>query len=184
MHALLLLLIGCGETDPGLSDDTGTTAEPVDLSEIDGDSLPQGAAPCREPVLADVVYTIDGDTIVVDAGSGEETVRFIGVDTPEVGWDGGQSECYALEAQAFIRDLLEGGQVWLTFDSTCADMYDRTLAYVHTGATDQDFVERQLLRGGYAFDFPWSGTDTFAQTFADDAAYAESHEEGMWGLCD
>ena len=184
MRVLLPLLIGCEKPIPNLQADSGTPdTVVVPLSDIDGSSLPQGPSPCRQPVLADVLYAIDGDTIAVDAGSGEETVRMIGVDTPEVGWDGEQSDCYALEAKAFAEDRLEGGQVWLTFDSSCADTYGRTLAYLHLGASDQDFFQRQLLRGGYAHDLPWSGTNTYADTFAGDVAYAQSSGEGMWGLC-
>ena len=156
----------------------------ADLVDIDAETLPQGESPCRTPELAYVHTAIDGDTIHVDTSLGEESIRLIGVDTPEVGWGGDASDCYALEAQAFAQNVLEGSEVWLTFDGTCTDLYDRTLAYIHQGSGDQDFFQRRLLRGGYAWDFPWEGTDTFADTFAQDAWHAESNGEGLWELCD
>ena len=185
MHISLILLVGCMKTVPGSDSGAASTdTAAVDLSGIDPDTLPQGTSPCRQPELVSVHTVIDGDTVHVDSSQGEESIRMIGVDTPEVGWDGAPSDCYALEAQSFARDVLEGSEVWLTFDSSCTDLYDRTLAYIHKGSGDQDFFQRRLLRGGYARDFPWEGTDTFEDTFSQDAWYAESNGEGLWGLCD
>ena len=185
---LLFLLVGCVKTVPGLTSDTGAShtsdTDPVDLSTIDPDTLPQGDSPCREPELVWVYAVIDGDTVHVDSSQGEESIRMIGVDAPEVGWDGAPSDCYGLEAQVFSRNTLEDQEVWLTFDGTCTDLYDRSLAYIHLGSGDQDFFQRRLLRGGYAWDYPWSGTDTFEDTFAEDAFSAEASGEGLWGLCD
>lgn len=177
---LTLLLLACtAGTDSG-TPEADTKSE---LFNIDPDTLPQGESPCREPELVFVYDVIDGDTIHVSSSQGTESIRMIGVDTPEIGWNGDPSDCYAQEAQAFTRDLLEDKQAWLTFDGTCTDAYDRTLAYVHIGSGDQDFFERLLLRGGYGRDFPWSGTDTFEDTFAQDAWHAESEGAGLWGAC-
>ncbi|MFT5683945.1 MAG: micrococcal nuclease [Myxococcota bacterium] len=178
---MLPLLLACTGTDPGTVDTQD--AESIDIADIDPDTLPEGDSPCREPELVFVYAAIDGDTIHVDSSLGEESIRMIGVDTPEVGWNGDPSDCYGQEAQAFTRNALEDTEVWLTFDGTCTDIYDRTLAYVHVGSGDQDFFERQLLRGGYGWDYPWSGTDTFEDTFAQDAWHAESEGEGLWSTC-
>ena len=180
--SFFLLLMACETTRLDTGPATSDTAA-VDLADLDADALPQGAAPCRAPERVWVHTVIDGDTVHVDSSQGEESIRLIGVNTPEVGWDGDPSDCYGLEAQAFAREALEGTEVWLTFDSACTDLYERTLAYVHQGSGEQDFFQRQLLRGGYAWDFPWEGTDTFEATFAQDAWFAESNGEGLWGLC-
>jgi len=181
MLTLLLLSCASNDADSGVSD--STTAVPTELSTIDPDTLPQGDNPCRPPELVFVYDAIDGDTIHVSSSKGTESIRLIGVDTPEVGWNGEPSDCYGQEAQAFTRELLEDKQVWLTFDGSCTDAYDRTLAYVHVGNGDQDFFERQLLRRGYGTAFPWSGTDTFEDTFADDESQAMSEGAGLWSAC-
>ena len=183
MHLLLLSLAGCVKTASGPDTEPADTAG-VALADLDPDTLPQGTSPCRAPELVYVHTAIDGDTVHVDTTQGEESIRLIGVDTPEVGWGGDPSDCYGLEAQAFAQDALEGSEVWLTFDSACTDLYDRTLAYIHQGSGEQDFFQRRLLRGGYGRDFPWEGTDTFQDTFSQDAWYAQSNGEGLWGLCD
>ena len=183
MSMFLILLAGCEAPETVPESDTADDTDTIDLSTINPDDLPQGINPCRQPELVWVYAAIDGDTIHIDSSLGEESIRMIGVDTPEVGWDGDQSECYALEAQAFTREMLEDREVWLTFDGTCTDLYDRSLAYVHIGTNDQDFFQRQLLRDGYGWDYPWDGTDTFEQTFAQDASHAQESEAGWWGLC-
>jgi micrococcal nuclease len=186
MLSLLSLLSACDShagSDSG-APSTDTDTDTVDLSTIDPDSLPQGSSPCRQPELVFVYAAIDGDTIHVDSSRGEESIRMIGLDTPEVGWNGDSSECYGLEAQAYTRDALEDGEVWLTFDNNCTDMYDRTLAYVHVGSGQQDFFQRQLLRGGYGRAYPWEDTATFEDTFAQDELHAQSEGLGLWGLCD
>jgi len=150
-----------------------------DLSWVDPDNLPSGDNPCREPIRMRVNYVVDGDTFFADGDNGEEKVRIIGVNTPELHDD----ECYAAEAKTFLTQLISGKWVWLTFDRDCTDYYERTLAYVHVGTGEMDFVERQLLRGGYAQDFPFENTDTFAALFAMDEATARDDNVGGWGAC-
>ena len=158
------------------SAETGEITED-DLSWVDPISLPAGSNPCREPTRVKVNYVADGDTIFVSDGA--EKVRIIGIDTPELGDD----ECFAQEAKDFLSDLIQDRWIWLTFDRDCLDVYDRTLAYVHLGPSEMDFVERQLLRGGYAQDFPFDNTDTFADLFAADEATARADNIGGWSVC-
>ena len=162
------------------AEDTETTEEIDDLSWVDPNSLPAGERPCREPVRLKVTYVADGDTFFADGDDGEEKIRIIGVDTPEMQDD----ECYAQEAKNFLNGMIGSRWVWLTFDEDCTDVYDRTLAYVHVGTGEMDFVERQLLRGGYARSFPFSGTDTFQALFAADEAEAEASNKGGWDACE
>ena len=80
------------------------------------------------------------------------------MDTPRIS----SGDCYAQEAKSFLIEKLFGKWVWLTFDGNCYDFYDRT---VHLGTNEQDFIERQLLLGGYAQAFPFDDTDTFEDLF-------------------
>ena len=80
---------------------------------------------------------IDGDTIRLTGG---EVVRYIGIDTPEVG------EPFYEEARARNMELVGGGRVRV---EVCAeeprDRYGRTLAWVYT---DGVFVNGRLLAEG------------------------------------
>ncbi|MBM74325.1 MAG: hypothetical protein CMK59_02895 [Proteobacteria bacterium] len=160
------------------------SAEPVDpISLIDSTLLPAADQPCREPILVDVDYVIDGDTFNAQGSVREERVRVIGVNTPELGYDGDQDECYAQEAKSKLEDLIAHRKVWLTFDQTCVDFYDRTLAYVHVGLAEQDFVQRTLLRQGFGRAFPFEDTPAFQDLFEADESIAQQNNSGGWEAC-
>ena len=46
--------------------------------------------------------------------------------------------------------MVKGKQVWLTFDAECEDHFGRTLAYVHTSVEVNGFIQRLMLRDGWA----------------------------------
>jgi micrococcal nuclease len=170
--------------------ETGTNTEPTAGEErdalvesLDAGQLPAGDNPCRSPMLLRVNHVVDGDTFYGTGDNGEEKVRVIGINTPEIGYDGDPSDCYALEAQSKARSLLNGRLVWLTFDSVCEDYYERTLAYVHFGVGEQGFFERVMLQGGFAKAFPFDDTNTFMDVFDQDESQAEASEVGAWGDC-
>ncbi len=190
-----LCVLGCtgsdGETGAsvttGAATTTGsgsTTSLPTDsLDDIDPSTLPAGDSPCREPELATVYDVIDGDTARMETSEGDRSVRFIGIDTTEIGYDGEPSECYAEEARDLVISMLEDRRVWLTFDAECEDDYDRWLAYIHTGTSSQGFVQRGLLQGGYAYAFPYHPNTTFEDSFDADEAAARDAGAGLWGAC-
>ena len=105
---------------------------------IDSAQLPASAQACREPILVEVQYVIDGDTFHVRGPAGEERVRTIGINTPELGYDGDPDDCYAEEAKLKLEELIGGKSIWLSFDETCADAYDRTLAIRERGTFKAD----------------------------------------------
>ena len=49
--------------------------------------------------------------------------------------------------------------------------------------TIRDFVERQLLLGGYARAYPFDDTDTFENLFAQDELTARENGVGGWSSC-
>ncbi len=170
--------------DPPESTEPLDTAEPPDpLDEIDPSTLPAGASPCRAPVKGRVVEVIDGDTVKVETGRGVERVRLIGIDTPEVDHSGPDDDCFGEEAKAFVTATINNKSVWLTFDQECEDAYDRTLAYLHRGTEDNDFIQRLLLQGGWATVFRVAPNVTFHETFLSDAATASASDLGLWGEC-
>lgn len=91
-----------------------------------------------------VKKVIDGDTIQLESG---ETVRYIGVDAPELYTKEGGSEFFAKEAARFNKKLVLMKKVRLEFDAEKQDSHGRTLAYVFVKNT---FVNAELVRQGYA----------------------------------
>src|SRR5215218_9248099 len=96
-----------------------------------------------------VARVVDGDTIRVELPSGEEAVRYIGIDTPESVKPGAPVECFAKRASAFNERLVAGERVRLVRDVEERDRYGRLLAYVYR-QRDGLFVNAELVRGGYA----------------------------------
>lgn len=90
---------------------------------------------------------VDGDTIHVRIGGAVEKVRYIGVNTPEVGHPRRGEEPGGREALALNRRLVGGKAVRLELDVQARDRYGRLLAYVWVGDT---MVNAELLRLGYA----------------------------------
>lgn len=94
---------------------------------------------------ATVRFVIDGDTLDLEDG---RRVRLLGIDAPEMGFDGGTAEPLALQSTDWLKDRVEGRRVQLRIDSPKLDRYKRTLAWVFD---DQGrLVNRDILLDGYA----------------------------------
>ena len=145
-----------------------------------GGSEPGGATPRGASVDARVVRVVDGDTIYVDLGGGEQYVRYIGIDTPETVKPGTPVQCFGPRAHAFNERLVEGRRVRLVFDRERRDVYGRLLAYVYAGGR---LVNAELVRRGYARTLTIAPNDAHAGLFHRLAAAAGRAGLGLWGAC-
>jgi endonuclease YncB( thermonuclease family) len=93
-------------------------------------------------VAARLAKVVDGDTIDVLIAGQAETVRYIGVDTPERGQPGHQA---ATDANAA---LLGAGDLYLVADVSDRDRYGRLLRYVYT--PDGVMVNQMLVAQDWA----------------------------------
>ena len=125
---------------------------------------------------------VDGDTLVVDRGRGDERLRYIGVDTPESVKPDTPVEFMAREAGAANAALVEGRTVVLERDVSEADRYGRLLRYVWIVDGDAwRLVNLELVRAGYAQvatyppDVRWTDVFRAAERVARDAGL------GLWG---
>jgi micrococcal nuclease len=138
--------------------------------------------------LATVVKIVDGDTIRIKAGGQEETVRLIGIDTPETHKPGVKVECGGKQASANMTKLAPAGaRVKLTRDPTqdSTDRYGRTLAYVDVvyGGKRKSLQLSQVRAGWaevYVYDSkPFTRVDNFR---AAERSAKRAHR-GVWGSC-
>ncbi|WP_010612021.1 thermonuclease family protein [Halococcus hamelinensis] len=173
---LLVVLAGCS----GL---TGPTTSSGPVGSNDGTSW-----------TVTVVEVVDGDTMDVRFANGTtDTVRLLGVDTPEVYGDNTPDEfegvpeteagadwlhAWGENASRFARDELDGRQVTVALDPAAdtRGSYGRLLVYV---SVDGQPFNRQLLVRGYArfYDAPLTRTDAFERA----EARAQRNGTGLWG---
>lgn len=141
------------------------------------------AAAPSDPGLATVIEVVDGDTVVVDIGGQQETLRLIGVDTPETVDPDQPPECFGAEASVHTKGLLPvGSEVRLTRDVEARDRYDRLLVYVER-AEDGLFVNLDLVAGGWADDYPYPPNVAHQREFALAVSQARADGLGLWGAC-
>ena len=129
-----------------------------------------------------VVRVVDGDTIRVGLRSGEEPVRYIGIDTPESVKPGAPVECFAKRASAYNERLVAGEQVRLVYDIERRDRYGRLLAYVYR-ARDGLFVNAELVRHGYATAVTFPPNVAHERELRRLARRARMSGRGLWSGC-
>ena len=122
-----------------------------------------------------VLSVVDGDTVVV-AGVG--TVRYLGIDTPELHHPRRPVERYAARAAALNRRLVSGRIVTLETDVEERDAYGRLLAYVYVNGR---MVNARLVAEGAAEAFPFPPNTRHRTLFARLQRDATAAGRGQWG---
>lgn len=135
-------------------------------------SLVASPVPQAEIKNFKVTKVIDGDTIKIETG---ESVRYIGIDAAEEG-------CFADEATAKNKELVEGKEVRLEKDVSEIDKYGRLLRYVYV---DNLFVNDYLVRNGYANISTYPPDVKYQDQFRQAEQEARENKRGLWaeGAC-
>jgi micrococcal nuclease len=167
---LLTFLGGCIVQTPKLS--TGESTSEAAPPQITIEPAPQ-SAPLPQLTESTVARVIDGDTIEVDIGGRLYKVRYIGIDTPEVGRPG------ADEATAFNTQLVSGKTVYLEQDVSETDRYGRLLRYVWT---DDGMVNAILVANGYAQVSTYPPDVKYQHDFVELQRQAEESGAGLWAV--
>ena len=133
-----------------------------------------------ETELYTVVRVIDGDTIVINKAGVNETVRLIGIDTPETVHPSKPVQCFGEEASKKTKEWLEGREVTLEVDESEGerDKYRRLLGYVYRD--DGLFVNLDLIKQGYAFEYTYVTPYKYQAEFKAAEAEASAALNGLW----
>ena len=130
---------------------------------------------------ARVTRVVDGDTIIVAlAGGRSETVRVLGVDTPETKKPNTPVQCFGPEASAYTKHRLTGRAVTLELDTELRDIYGRLLAYV---ILEGRRFDDELLRLGYGRLLVISPNDAHSRAMLRAETEARRTNRGLWGAC-
>jgi micrococcal nuclease len=142
------------------------------------DDTPRG-----ERLQGRVTRVVDGDTIKVRVRNHTETVRLIGIDTPETHRPDTPVECGGRAATRAMQRLADGRRVTLVPDPTQddRDRYDRLLAYADAATGD---LGEQLLRSGWGAVYVYDGVP-FERVgrYRRAARQARDAGRGIWRAC-
>lgn len=128
----------------------GTLSQEETRSLIEGfngsnfDILPQ-----QKKIPVNYLSANDGDTIRIDINGHTVPVRYLIINSPEMNYNEGSPDPYALEAKEANEAYLESAdQVYIELDvGPATDNYDRILAYVYA---DDILINEALLEEGFA----------------------------------
>jgi micrococcal nuclease len=142
------------------------------------------AADITRMVPAEVIDHVDGDTVRVRIANPPEgltvveTIRMLGVDTPETVHPSRIPERFGKEASLFTRTRLLDKPVYLAFDWDLRDHYGRLLAYIYT--IDGGCFNAGIIREGYGHAYtryPFQFMDEFKRLEQE----ARDGKRGLWG---
>lgn len=128
-----------------------------------------------------VVKVIDGDTAQIEINGQIKTVRYIGMDTPEIVDPRKTVQCFGREASARAHELLDNQIVQLEFDKLVGeqDKYGRLLAYVIL--SDGKIYNKQMIAEGYAKEYTYQDQEyKYQADFKSAQVDAESASLGLW----
>lgn len=145
-------------------------------------ATPAAARPAKVPkgaISVRVKKIVDGDTIDVVNSKGKTLrVRLLEIDTPERG------QCWFHAATARTAALLPVGKLaYVLRDKEPKDRYGRHLFYVWNSSGS--FVNRALVRYGYAKAVLYKPNDKYIKVMRADEAKARAAKLRIWsGKCD
>ena len=108
--------------------------------------------------IGTVTGVLDGDTIIVEINDRRYSVRYIGINTPEMRKPGGKEAYYE------NIGLVTGKTVTLIQDTSNTDKYGRLLRYV---LTENTFVNNELVSEGWAKSTPYPPNIACSQQFTE-----------------
>lgn len=135
-----------------------------------------------------VTRVVDGDTAVIKIGGQDKRVRFLGVDTPETVHPNKPVQFYGTEASNFTKNSLTGRRVWLEYDASPTDRYNRHLAYIwltKPGSINEETIRRdmfnaKLLLDGYAKVMTIRPNTRYEKLFTEFQDEARRNKKGIW----
>ncbi len=121
-----------------------------------------------------VEWVNDGDTVTLKDG---EKVRYLGIDTPEIGFKEKQPEPFGREAATLNKTLVLGKRVRLEVAKERQDRFGRLLAHVFTA--DDLLVGEALLLAGLASCFTFE-PHPYEKRFLKAQRLAMKQQKGRW----
>ena len=151
------------------------------------------ASPLHAQQTTTVTRIVDGDTLKVFYLEGEESIRLIGIDTPESrvnkktkkdakrsGQDIETIIAMGKRATEYVESLVKpGGLITIEFDVQERDRYKRLLGYVYL--SNGNMLNEEIVKAGYASVMTIPPNVKYKDRFL--IAYQEARKDkrGLWG---
>ncbi len=160
--------------------------EMVKLTRSSVSSITPHLLPTPTEEKAIVTRVIDGDTIDVFINDKKDTVRFIGINSPEIHDPRMPVQCFGKEASERAQALLSGKNILLRNDVSQSnrDKYQRLLRYVFL--LDGTNINKKMIEDGYAHEYTYASNPYFFQKeFIEAEKGARENKKGLWadGVC-
>ena len=127
---------------------------------------------------AAVIEVVDGDTVRLDDG---ETVRLVGIQAPEMAWDGSEAWPLAPQARQALAELVLDRRVGLAYGGHRRDRYDRLLAHL-VRADDGCWIQGALLEAGMALVYSFRDNRTAVADMLAHERRARDRRRGIWAV--
>ncbi|NTV22409.1 MAG: thermonuclease family protein [Candidatus Yonathbacteria bacterium] len=129
-----------------------------------------------------VLSVVDGDTLTVDMDGVSQTLRLIGLDTPETVDPRKPVQCFGKEASQKAKNVLTGKRVRIERDVTQGvyDKYNRLLAYVFL--EDGTFFNEMMIREGYGHEYTYATPYAYQTLFQEAEHDARANGRGLWAV--
>jgi len=142
--------------------------------------------------MATVIKVIDGDTIKIMYQQEKQSVRLIGIDTPESrankkankdamrsGQDVAAITTMGKQATAYAKNMVKPGDtISIEFDVQKRDKYGRLLGYVYL--SDGRMLNEEIIRGGYASAMTIPPNIKYQARFLNAYRNARENKRGLW----
>ncbi|MEA2006661.1 MAG: thermonuclease family protein [Patescibacteria group bacterium] len=138
----------------------------------------------RQQELFNVLHVVDGDTFSVWMNDKIETVRVIGIDSPETGEKYRRKECFGRESTQMAIEVLSDKKVLLKTDLTQddRDQYDRLLRHVFL--EDGTNYGLKMIEIGFAEELTFKGRQYEHQDeYKSAQEKAKQDKQGLWEVC-
>lgn len=147
---------------------------------VQAKTQPTTAQPSSQYTYYSVTEVVDGDTIKISMNGKVETLRLIGMDTPETVDPRKPVQCFGKEASNKAKELLSGKKVRIEMDPTQGerDKYDRLLAYVYRD--DGLFYNKAMIEQGYAHEYTYNTPYKYQTEFKTAQKTAQTAQVGLW----
>ncbi|NLA71566.1 MAG: hypothetical protein GX850_03970 [Clostridiaceae bacterium] len=141
---------------------------------------PGGAADLLQLEKVVIERVVDGDTLIVRWQDKSTRLRMIGIDAPESysHHDDALRTHKGESVSRIVNAWLDGREVYLQFDVSQFDPYDRLLAYVWLDS--HTMVNEVLVREGLTEEHRYKPTTHFNDYFATLEKKAKDENRGIW----